>query len=129
MTQNSTITRLPESTDQVLCVALTGLIRREDHEKYLNKPVQAMIGRYGQCSLLFHYDDEFKGWEPDAAAANMNAILTSGAYARKLAYIDPPEKKILQLKLAEPLIAGEIRYFSREQLPEALAWVKASTPA
>jgi len=45
-------------------------------------------------------------------------------FCERIAYVNPPEQKILQLKLMNPLTKSPIRFFDMSQLDEALAWTR-----
>ena len=125
MSGSETVVVLPETNNHTLCLEFTGLIRAEDHRRNLQSNLQKMINRDGWFNMLIHYSPDFRGFEKDAASTSMQSIIDQGKYARRLAYVNPPEKKILQNKLAAPLFTGEIRYFGPDDMDEALEWVKS----
>ncbi len=55
----------------------------------------------------------------------MKGILEFGKATGKLAYINPPAKKIMQHKITPDLFGGEMKYFEKDRLAEALDWVKS----
>lgn len=118
-----TIARLPDSEGDTLCYALSGLVTGKDHESFV-RDVQETVGRYGSFNILFHYRPSFQGWEKEAADGNLRAILDYGRATRRLAYVNPPEKKIIHHKMAPEMFGGEMRYFEEAQLRDAIAWVK-----
>ncbi len=128
-TDTPTVVLMPESDKGALCVAVSGTIRKEDHERVIYRELAERIKRDGHFSMLVHFTPEYKGWEHDAAEVSMKSIVEFGKYARRLAYVNPPEKKILQNKLAAPILGGEIRYFDAEDLPMALKWIKGADAA
>lgn len=77
----------------------------------------------GWFNLLLHFDPHFKGWEPEAADSSWRSIIKFGKHARKLAYVNPTDKKILQMKLSKALFKGEVRFFNQDDLDQALAWI------
>lgn len=120
----STVFVLSETGGDALCIAFRGLVRRADHKRYLRDNLVALVKAHGGYSLLIDYT-AFAGWEPDAAAISLESIVEFGPYARKLAYINPPEKKIMQHKLSGSLFGGETRFFDDLTRAEAFAWVKS----
>ena len=118
----------PESDKHTLCVEMTGLISRQDHYDYIVLPLAAMVKKDGWYNFLIYYSPSFKGWEQAAAEQSMQSVADFGEYARRLAYVNPPEKIILRNKLSAPLLGGEIRYFDTDKLQEAVEWVKGGQP-
>jgi hypothetical protein len=123
--QCGTITVLPETDDHTLCVSLGGLVTLEDYEECVFKPLDAFVKKGIKFDLLLHYSKDYKGWTPEAADKSFRSIIDHGKYARRMAYVNPPESKIFQVKMAAPLLGGEVRYFDDKELPEALKWIKS----
>lgn len=120
-----TVDILPESDERTLCVSLAGLVCLEDYEKNFLRPLEAMVEEGVSYGLLIHYSSDYKGWTPEAADRSFQSIIDYGQKARKLAYVNPPESKIFQVKMAKPLLGGEIRLFNADELPSALSWIKS----
>lgn len=115
---------LPETDDRTLCVSVHGVISVEDYEEYIYKRLDAMVKKGKKFALVLHYDPSYKGWSKEAADRSFQSIINHGRHARKLAYVNPPESKIFQLKVAKDLFSGEIRFFENDELAEALKWAK-----
>jgi len=121
--KDAPVALMPESEGDALCFEFSSMITLDSYNLVM-KNVRERVGENGMFSLLFYYTPSFKGWEPEAADANMKNIIEYGRNTRRLAYVNPPEKKIMQHKMAPGLFSGEVKYFSEEQLAEAIAWVK-----
>jgi hypothetical protein len=119
------ITIMPESDNRTLCVSLTGLIERGDYEECFFKPLQELVNNGIKFGLLIYYSKGYKGWTTEAADLSFQSIIAHGKHARKLAYVNPPESKIFQVKMAAPLLSGEVHYFEDKDLSEAIKWVKS----
>jgi hypothetical protein len=122
--ENSNIVILPESDERTLCVSLRGVVALEEYEEFLYKPLQEVAAKDRKYGLLIHYAKGYKGCSREAADKSFKSIIEYGKNARKLAYVNPPESKIFQVKMAKPLLGGEIRFFEDSELDEALQWVK-----
>lgn len=118
-----TVVILPETDEHTLCVRFTGLIRKEDHKLNLRDRLAAMVEKDGWYSMLIEYKD-FVGWEHDAADISLRSIMDFGKFARRLAYVNPPEKKVMQTKLTAPLFGGEMQFFDEGDFDAALEWVR-----
>lgn len=115
----------PATKGNLLCFELDGLVTQKDHKRFLVDPLRKIIKRYGEYRVLMIYKPTMKGWEPDAAEQNLAIVLECIPYCKKAAYVNPPKKKIYQMKMTEPLITFDIRYFDTRDLDKALRWVKA----
>lgn len=125
-TGGSTVIVLPETEADTLCVRFTGLIRREDHRRTLYTRLEALMEAYGSYNLLIEYGPDYIGWEQDAADISLRSIMAFGPHARRIAYVNPTEKKILQTKLTASLFSGEIRLFEKDEYPQAVVWVRGA---
>jgi hypothetical protein len=121
----SQITVLPETDSHTLCVRLDGMLSLEDYQQNFYKPLQKIAAHGQPYGLLIHYGHGYKGWSKEAADLSFQSIIDYGKTARKIAYVNPPESKIFQVKMSRPLFGGEIRFFDGNDLPQALKWVKS----
>lgn len=121
MTQ--TVFILPESNETTLCVRYTGMVDAENYNTYHYHQLLKRYDRQGWFNMVVHYDDGFQGWTPDGAEANFKSMCEMGSKARKLAYVNPRERKVLLMKmLAGYFMGGEIRYYESNQYDEAVKW-------
>ena len=120
--KSHTIIPLSWSTPQVVAVELRGTISKADHVKHIRNPIAKSVEEAGWFNLLMIYND-FVGWEPEAADSSFNTIIDYGRKAHKLAYINPPDKKRLQMKLTKALFSGEVRYYEADEVEEARQWI------
>jgi hypothetical protein len=114
----------PATKGDLLCFELDGLVTQKDHKKYLVDPLRKAIKKYGEYRVLMLYKPTMKGWEPGAAEQNLAIVLECIPYCKKAAYVNPPKKKIYQMKMTEPLITFDIRYFDTRDFDKALKWIK-----
>jgi hypothetical protein len=126
--QKRTIITLSETSSTMLCLRLTGEITAQDFNDYFDAPLKEMVARNGYYNLYIYYDPDFSGWSPEAADLSFKCISTYSPKARRLAYVNAPDSRMLMMKMLEPIMNAEIRYYDEEQKEEALAWVKAYSP-
>ncbi len=120
------VQKLPESENETFCVKLSGHVCKDDYVKKFHDEIKEIIAKHGKYNLLVYYAPDYKGWDSDAADANLEAIIETGPYAHKRAYINPPEKKIKQSKVIEPYLKdSEYRFYGPEDFDKALEWVKS----
>ncbi len=118
-----TITILPETSGSTLCLHLTGVVDAASFKEFFDKPLNDLLAKYGHYNLLVDYDAGFIRWEEEAADLSFKSIATCGPKARRCAYVNPPESRIVLMKIMNPMLTGEVRYFNADQKAEALAWV------
>lgn len=118
------ITILPETSDALLCLNLTGVITAEDFSAYFEKPLNDILEKHGHYSLLVNYDPNFVRWEERAADLSFKCISSISPKARRCAYINPPDSRIMMMKLLHPMMSAEVKFFNTGQYDEALSWVR-----
>ncbi|MGZ9108928.1 MAG: STAS/SEC14 domain-containing protein [Micavibrio sp.] len=118
-----TVFILPESNETTLCVRYTGMVDAENYNTHHYFQLLDRHARLGWFNMVVYYDDAFEGWTPEGAEANFKSMCEMGTKARKLAYVNPRERKVLLMKmLAGHLINGEIRYFETGEYADAVRW-------
>lgn len=120
---NPTITALPETTESTICLRLTGMITAEDFTALFDTPVQRSVDTKGYYNLFIYYDPAFEGWTREAADLSFKCISKYSPKARRLAYVNAPDSRMLMMKMLEPMMQAEVRYFDDDKKDEALSWV------
>ena len=120
----ATVTILPETDDTTLCLRLNGIVTKEDYLKYFEEPLNRILEKNDHYSLLALHAADFQGWTEEAADLSFKCISTVGAKARKAAYVNAPDSRMLMMKMLKPLMTAEVRYFDEDAYDEALRWVK-----
>lgn len=117
-------TIMPDTTDQVLCVQVDKVFSEEGYKENFLPRINTMIEKYGEIRVLLNYVD-FKGWEHDAAKEDMVSSAALGNKLKKFALVNPPESEIFQRSMKSELMSGETKFFAKDQLEEAIEWVKS----
>lgn len=119
-----TISVLPETTAQVLCVRYNGTVTADDFKQYHYQEMIKHADENGYLNMVVCYDNDYIGWEPEAADANLKSIVELSSRARKLAYVNPQKRKIFLMRMVSDLLKdAEIRYFDSDEYAEAVKWV------
>ena len=121
----SEIVVLPESDEKTLCVTLKGVVTLDDYKKRFYDRLKTIHEKNGGYNLLINYDESHKGWDKEAAEMSFQSIIDVGKDAKKLAYVNAPDSKMLQVKISRPILGGEIRFFEKDELDKAIKWIKA----
>lgn len=122
---NHTVTVLPETEGPTLCLRNSGLVQADDHNKHLRDNIEKLVTRYGYFKVLIYYDEIYRGYTPEAADLSIRSMLDFGKYARKIAYVNPPETRILLHKVLPDVFSAEVRFFNKDKLDQAMAWIKS----
>lgn len=118
-----TITTLPQTKQATLCLNLTGVIDSETFLRDFESPLLRIIEKYGYYNLLVEYADGFEGWSAEAADLSFKCISAISPKARRCAYVNPPESRVMLMKIINPILTGEVQHFNADQREEALEWV------
>lgn len=122
-----TITIMPETQGCTLCLRLTGTIAADDFINKFGDRVRDIAEKYNHYDLYILYDEHFEGWSREAADLSFKNIAQYSPKARRLAYVNAPESRILMMKMLKPMMNAEVRYYNLSEKDEALAWVKAAS--
>lgn len=114
---------MPESGGSVLCYEITKPISVAGYEENFLKLARQIVKDKGELRVLNYYNP-YQGWEEDAAELDIIAHVDLGRYVRKLAFVNAPEKEIMARLIKRPLTSAELRFFTKDQLPDALKWIK-----
>lgn len=117
-------TVMDETDDRAVCIMVDKPISPEGYQQNFMPRVRDLLKNNGEIRILIYYK-EFKGWEEEATKFDAEALVQYGQHVKKLAFVNPPEKEVFHKKMVSPLIKGEIKFFSEEELDDALSWVKA----
>lgn len=115
---------MPETDDRVLCLRIEKPISPEGYSENFAPRIRAMIKQHGGIRLLIHFK-AYQGWEAEAALMDMAGTAEFGQKVIKFAMVNPPKKEMLRHNVNKPLITGETRTFTDDELAQALTWVRS----
>jgi len=122
---DKTVIILPETDQTTLCLRLTGMITRDEYRNNFDLPLRAMVAAHGFLNLCVIYDKKFEGWTPEAGDLSFKNLSDLGPNARRVAYVNAPDSRLLLMKMMDPVMKAEIRYFDLSEESTALAWIKS----
>lgn len=123
-----TIEILPETNDTTLCIRLSGTVTYEDYMDHFDVPVKRIADTNGWYNLYVLHEPDFVGWAKEAADASFRCISEYSPRSRRLAYVNAPDSRRLLMRMLDPIMKAEIKYFDYDDRDEALAWVLSYTP-
>ncbi|HZE21685.1 MAG TPA: STAS/SEC14 domain-containing protein [Desulfobaccales bacterium] len=115
---------LPESQGDILGVKVNGKFTNLDYKEFLIPRLEDLIKEHGKVRVLLYLDDDFQGLELDAIKSEPFGLRHKDDF-QKIAVVGGSWRLRLELKMVAPFMAGEMRTFSREELPAAWAWIRA----
>lgn len=121
---SKTVITLPGTDENSLCLRLTGTVDAADYEEFFYAPMRTFLAAGTRYNLYLLYDEKFTGWTEEAADLSFKCISSTVSLARRVAFVDAPDSRMLMMKIFLPVMAGEIRYFETDEAEQALIWVK-----
>lgn len=115
---------MPESEGNVLCLEIADKVSLEAYANVLEPAFKRIITEYGDIRGLLFYKGSFPAWDVDAASQDLHTLSQVGQKIKKLALVNPPEQALIKWQTLKPLLGGELKFFTSENLEEALKWVK-----
>jgi hypothetical protein len=115
---------LSESQGNILGVKAMGKLTSREFQEVLVPRLKAIIAEHGQVRVLFYLDEDIQGW--DLAALEHDGFGRNDLQAfQRVAVVGASWQIRLQMKMLALLLSGEVRNFSRTDLPDAWTWIRA----
>jgi hypothetical protein len=116
---------LRETPDQnIIEVELSGKIDKKDYELFAPE-LDRLIQRHGKIRVLVIMRD-FHGWRMGALWQDIKFDLQHFKQFEKIAFVGEKKWQEWMSNICLPFTTGEIRYFRRDRLTEARAWLQSN---
>ncbi len=118
---------LPESGGNVVGIRATGTLTRDDYDQ-LAPYLEAQMAAHAPLRVLVLLDD-WHGWDSLGALwqdVKLDAHLATRV--ERVAMVGDENWQRWATLLASPFTRGTVRYFSRDQMGAAWAWVREASP-
>jgi hypothetical protein len=116
---------IPESEGKIIGLRASGKLTDQDYQEVLIPSLETLINQHGKVRLLCYMDDKFTGVEAGAILDDAKFFLPHKDDFEKMAIVGGPKWVGLIMKLFVPLMKGNVKIFSGEQLSKAWEWIKA----
>jgi len=116
---------MPQSSGNIIGIRATGKLTDADYRKFLIPRMEEAFAKHGKLNVLFAMDDDFEGWDLQAAWDDASYGLQHRADFDRLALVGGPKWVDWCIKLSGFLMKGEIRLFDADRLDKAWDWVRA----
>ena len=114
---------LPESQAYILGIKASGKFTNQDYREFLIPRLEDLIKEHSRVRVLFYLDEDFQGFEREAILNEPFGHEHRNNF-QKIAIVGGSWWLSLEMKLITPFLAGEVRNFSRSELPEAWTWIR-----
>jgi len=115
--------QITEQHDEFVRLDARGKIRKEDYDA-LVPALEEQIDKAGKLRCLIHLD-EVEGIEPGAVLEDLRFDLKHRKDFERCAVVGDSKVEALATKLAQPIYAGQIKYFQKDDAAAARTWVEA----
>jgi hypothetical protein len=114
---------LPESHEYFLGVRATRKFTNQDYREFLIPRLEDLIKAHGRVRVLLYLDEDFQGFDKEALLSEPFGHENRNNF-EKIAVVGGSWLLSLEMKLIIPFLAGEVRNFSRSELPAAWTWLR-----
>jgi hypothetical protein len=115
---------MTESERDVLAIRARGLLTVDDYQDVLIPHLEKALETSDRIRVLFLMDETFRDWDARTAWLNTRLDIRHRRHFDKVAIVGAPAWEAWCAKLADLLIAGEIKTFTRGELSTAWTWLR-----
>ena len=113
---------IPVNEPDIYAIRARGRLTHEDYARWIPR-IEALLQERRPISLLVELVD-FQGWEREAVWDDLRFGLEHDADLRRIAIVGEHGWQKLLVKLIRPFFTAELRYFDREEIDRAWAWLR-----
>jgi hypothetical protein len=116
---------MPESEGKIIGLRVRGKLTDRDYQEVLIPNLEPLIKQHDKVRLLCLIEEDFSGMEAGAMWDDAKFYFPHKNDFEKMAMVGGPKWMELMMKLFAPLMKGEVKTFSGDQLPKAWEWLKS----
>ncbi|MHA6623138.1 SpoIIAA family protein [Pseudonocardia sp. DLS-67] len=109
----------------MIAVRARGVLTEDDYRGVLVPRLESALETTARIRVLFLIEETFQGWDARAAWFNTRLDLRHRRHFEKVAIVGAPIWEKWCARLANLVIAGEIKTFERGELTDAWTWLRA----
>jgi hypothetical protein len=114
-----------ESAGSVVGIRATGMLTTADYDQVLVPKLADVSQKFETVRVLFYMDQYFRGWDLSAAWANTKLDFRFRGHLEKVAIVGAPAWEEWCVRVAGPVMKGEMRTFQADHLGDAWEWVRS----
>lgn len=115
------ITILPQSSDRIIGLKLTGKLHDEDYEHFVPR-VEAAIQEHGKVRLLVHFED-FHGWDLHAIWDDTKFSVKHCLDIEKVAIVGDRAWEKGMAVVCKPFTTASVKFFETTDIEQAWVWI------
>jgi hypothetical protein len=115
---------MSESEGDVIAVRARGVLTKDDYQDILIPRLESALDAVDRVRVLFLMDETFRAWNAGAAWINTRLDLRHRRHFDRVAIVGAPTWEQWCVKLANLLIAGKVKTFTRDELSTAWTWLR-----
>jgi hypothetical protein len=112
---------------RILEVAVSGKLTDQDYQQFIPE-FERLAGHREKFSMLFEMT-QFYGWSVKAAWDDLKLGLKHRHDLERIAMVGDKKWQRWMAEFGKPFAGGEIRYFDRAEVAQALAWLEQGSEA
>ncbi len=113
---------IPVWEDNIFAFRVTGKLTHDDYQRFL-PTLEELIEENGKISLLIELEN-FHGWELEAALDDYRFGKQHEQDFERIAIVGDKDWMRWLVKLAQPFVDGDVRFFEHDQIQEAWDWLR-----
>jgi hypothetical protein len=117
------IERIMDLPEHVAGFTARGKVTSEDYDNTIIPTVEEIFRRHDKARILFHFGDEFEGYDAGAAWDDTKLGFRHWSGWEKVALVTDQDWLRHGFRALGFFMPGEVRIFAHDQLEEAKRWV------
>ena len=115
---------MPETAGKTLVVKAKGMLTSEDYEKIFIPQLKQLIDQFGKIRVLLYLDENFTGWELDAAWDDAVFGLQHRHDFEKVAIVSDQQWVAWATKVGSYFMDGQVATYKISEFQDAIIWIK-----
>ncbi len=115
---------MSETEGKVLAVKATEKLTFEDYEEVFIPKLNQLIEEYGKIRAVMYLDENFTGWETEAAWDDAKFGIQHKNDFEKIAVVGGPKWVEWATRIGAYFIDGEVKTYEASDIQAAISWVK-----
>jgi hypothetical protein len=107
--------------DNLIAIKIDGKVRKEDYQM-ITPLINGRVKDYGKIRMYIEIES-IEGIEPAALKEDLKTYLRHFNHMEKIAVVGKSKWQKLWSKLASPFVSGEMNYYSKEEITDAVRWI------
>ncbi|WP_339736769.1 STAS/SEC14 domain-containing protein [uncultured Sunxiuqinia sp.] len=107
--------------DNLIAIKIDGKVRKEDYQM-ITPLINGRVKDYGKIRMYIEIES-IEGVEAAALKEDLKTYIRHFNHMEKIAVVGKSKWQKLWSNLASPFISGEMKYYSEEEITDAVRWI------